>query len=184
MGLFFPMIIFFVYIVLRNLILVPSELGEKALKRILALLNGNKKRAATMQRDIDLLRLNLTEYLPDSASSCIILTGMSGNEQTERIATELVSSFERKGKNFQILHLEESDAAVKEMTALREKGISVFAIAPSVVRSALAVEVSFVADVSLLLAESMHSKRNDKDEVEAFICQSRCPAFVLWLDRY
>ncbi|KXC08447.1 hypothetical protein JFY68_03585 [Porphyromonas gingivalis] len=184
MGLFFPMIIFFVYIVLRNLILVPSELGEKALKRILALLNGNKKRAATMQRDIDLLRLNLTEYLPDSASSCIILTGMSGNEQTERIATELVSSFERKGKNFQILHLEESDAALKEMTALREKGISVFAIAPSVVRSALTVEVSFVADVSLLLAESMHSKRNDKDEVEAFICQSRCPAFVLWLDRY
>ena len=139
-----------------------------------------------MQRDIDLLRLNLSEYLPvsASASSCIILPGMSGNEQTERIATELESSIERKGKNFQILHLEESDAALKEMTALREKGISVFAIAPSVVRSALAVEVSLVADVSLLLAESMHSKRNDKDEVEAFICQSRCPAFVLWLDRY
>ncbi len=184
MGLFFPMIIFFVYIVLRNLILAPSELGEKALKRILALLNGNKKRAATMRRDIDLLRLNLTEYLPDSASSCIILTSMSGNEQTERIATELVSSFEKKGKNFQIVHLEESDAALQEVAALREKGISVLAMAPSIVGSALAVEASLVADVSLLLAESMCSKRKDKDEVETFICQSRCPAFVLWLDRY
>lgn len=183
-GLFLPMIIFFVYVVLRNLILAPSELGEKALKHMLALLNGNKKRAATMRRDIDLLRLNLTEYLPDSASSCIILTSMSGNEQTERIATELVSSFEKKGKNFQIVHLEESDAALQEVAALREKGISVLAMAPSIVGSALAVEASLVADVSLLLAESMCSKRKDKDEVETFICQSRCPAFVLWLDRY
>ncbi len=183
-GLFFPMIIVFVYIVLRNLILAPSELGEKALKRILALLNGNKKRAATMQRDIDLLRLNLTEFVSDSASSCIILTSMSGNEQTERIATELVSSFEKKGKKFQIVHLEESDAALQEVAALREKGVSVLAMAPSVVGSALAVEASLVADVSLLLAESMCSKRKDKDEVETFICQSRCPAFLLWLDRY
>ncbi len=183
-GLIFPLVVIFAYILLRNQMLVPSDLGEDVLKHILSRLTGNKKKKAARRKEIDLLRLNLTEFLADKAAPCIVLTSLSGNERIKKLSNDLLESFEQKGIAMQIVKTDNSDAASKEIAALQQKGIAVLAVAPAIASSASSIETSLIADVALLLVESLNSKKNNKEDAENFILQSRCPAFIVWMDRF
>ncbi|WP_373704833.1 hypothetical protein [Porphyromonas loveana] len=183
-GFFLPLVVIFASIILRNLMLVPSDLGEDVLKHLLSRLTGNKKKKATRRKDIDLLRLNLTEYLADKSAPCIVLSSLSGDERIKKMSNDLLESFEQKGMAMQIVKTENSNAATKEIATLQQKGIAVLVVAPAIARSASAIETSLVADVSLLLVESLCSKKRNKEDAENFILQSRCPAFVIWMDRF
>lgn len=189
-GIIIPLLIIIFYILLHRFLLSYSELGEKVRGRFLCQLNGGRRKSGMLQRDIDLLRLNLHESGLEGRTKCIALSGMSGGEKTEMVAKMLADSFRKSGQAMEIVHVADSEdktvvaETFKKIETLHQSGTSVLLLTPAIAHSALSVEVSVFSDISLLLVESMCSKRDHIDGAEIFVDQSRCPAYLLWLTKY